>query len=373
MRIIPYAEEWFEPVVAMLRTNWADSHPLYDQRLFDWQYRIANCPASLVAFDGDEVVGFLGAIPGTYRVHGRRVQGVGLSMWCVAERLRNSGLGVLLLRQAERRFPVTLTLGAGPQTLDMYRRMGYTILERLHRYVLPIHEPGFRALCRPHEYTALDPESSRVPTPGPAAAETAARPTAEDLAMLYERSVAPAFAFSQDRDAEFWQWRYLDSPGFRYHVLGDCDAQGAAVVRMERVVAADHPDLQQLRVLRILELIPADPRVWHGQPHAAFSRLLIDVVEWGAASGCVAADFQCTHRRLSAGLAQAGFLEQAGPTDAPLAPLFQPLRWHANPLNFLWRISPDLASGPVDAEQTYFVKSDCDMDRPVMWPLPEDP
>lgn len=371
MRILPYADEWFQPLVAMLRTNWAGTHPLYDKTLFDWQYRTQRQPESLLAVDGEEVVGFLGNIPGRYQINGQLVAGAALSMWCVAERLRNGGLGVLLLRQTERTHPVTLTLGAGPQTIPMYQRMGYSVLPRLQRYVLSIDEPGFRALCEPIEGPATAAEwSPPEPSPKSTPIENRQELAAEELAALYQRSVAPAFAFSLHRDADFWEWRYLHSPGFRYQVLGDCRTRGAAVVRVERVTAPDRRALDGLRMLRIIELIPATAAVWRGQADAGFLRLLGDVRDWGAAQGCVAADFQCTHGRLDGPLLQAGFRQQGRHADAKLAPMFQPLRWHANPLNFVWKISSPAGQAALDAEQTYFVKSDCDMDRPVAWPLP---
>jgi GNAT superfamily N-acetyltransferase len=374
MKILPYPDSDFSALVQFLQANWAPCHALYDKRLFDWQYRTGQSENSLLVVDGHRILAFLGNVPATYQVRGQLTTGVGLTMWCVDKEYRNSGLGILLIREAERMHRVTLTLGANVNVVPMYQRMGYSALARLHRYVVPLQFDGYRhLLTTPADESELREWCAAVQSQG-APNLPDSPPTAAAMAALYSRSIPANFAFSQSRDADFWQWRYLDSAGFRYHLLGDPQSTGAAVVRIEQVIAPDQPHLQSLRVLRIIELLPANPDVWHGCIDPAFITLLRSLLCWGQTRGCVAADFQCSNSRLSHVLAHAGFREQIGDGQAPptsLAQLFQPFRPNANPINFVWKVKGDDAKPiAIDPEDAYFVKSDCDMDRPNVWPLP---
>jgi GNAT superfamily N-acetyltransferase len=362
MKMLVYEDAWFERVVHFLRANWARHHALYDRELFDWQYRTDYRRDSLMLVDQDRIQGFLGNIPGTYSLSGQLVRGIGLTLWCVAKELRNCGLGVVLIREAEKQNQVVLTLGANRDVIPMYQRMGYNVMPRLWRWVSILEQKDFEKLLttptsnvpvRSH-FTPLARGNALPPVPSP-----------DQLASLYETVIRSNYLFTQHRDANFWEWRYFSSPGFHYEVFGDTRSQGAAVVRVELVYAPDQPDVDGLKVLRVIELIPAS--------HPGAVELLNDVLVFGLKQGCCAADFQCSTRQMEPILQACGFREQSAGEPHSLFPqLFQPFRSNVPPINFVYKIiGTDGKPMLIDPEQTYFVKSDCDMDRPNFMPVPQ--
>ncbi|WP_422658564.1 GNAT family N-acetyltransferase [Paenibacillus sp. EC2-1] len=378
MEIIHYNDSYFEELVRFLKNNWAENHPIYDKMLFDWQYRIdhdhdSNC--QLLVKDG-KIIGFLGNIPGDFSIAGERLKGVGLTMWIIDKAYRDSGLGVRLLMQTERESSVTYTLGCGPQVVPLYKRMGYTYIEALNRYVMPLDRMGYSMLLQENrgdigieiaewvKQTHKEHIGVEMPT----------YISAGELECLYTRTIQQKFVFSQYRDCSFWDWRYTNSSGYKYHYFGDPKVNGVIVVRIDRTYAPEDKLLHGLAVLRIIEILPANSDVWDGAINNNILELLQGVLQWAKMNGCVAADFQISNNRLEHLLMRVGFRKQNidyTPYSCGLAGLFQPFRPKVNRINFTWKITDKEIRTEMLPNETYFVKSDCDMDRPNVWPLPE--
>ena len=177
------------------------------------------------------------------------------------------------------------------------------------------------------------------------------------------------------RDADFWDWRYINSTGFKYYFLGDVSNGGVIVVRLEHIISPENSPIHGKRILRIIEMIPEKPEAWNGEVDNDLMYLVKSVLKWGKTEGCIAADFQCSTKRLEKYVIDAGFKKQTsdyGPPLCSLAGLFQPLKFKPMPINALWRVSdPDNNIVEIPVNDTYFVKSNCDMDRPNIWPLPK--
>ncbi|UOF91398.1 GNAT family N-acetyltransferase [Fodinisporobacter ferrooxydans] len=394
MLIRKYTNEDYGKVISFLQANWALTHALYDKRIFDWQYLVAQKQQqginhaseqeSLVILKEDKIVGFLGIIPNQYIWNGQALNGAALTMWVIDEKLRNSGLGILLIRETEKNNEVTLTLGCNPAIVPLYKKMGYSYLERLNRYVMPLDPEGYLKLLS----ADVAPEAiqgwqrSIEKTFGSrddANLHIAARTeqiNLHELESLYRESIGRSLVFSRNRDADFWEWRYLNSPGYRYFFFGNPQAEGIVVARVERIINNENSEMDGRKVLRIIECIPKCTDVWNGHTDPLFTNLIRKVCMWGKHQGCVAADFQISTGRLESTLFEAGFRKQEAdylPDICSLAGLFQPFRYRVTPINFVWKVKQS-GKEPIqiDPNDTYFVKSDCDMDRPNIWPLAED-
>lgn len=94
------------------------------------------------------------------------------------------------------------------------------------------------------------------------------------------------------------KWRYVDSPGFSYLFFGEPQNVGIVVARIEKVYCPERKDIHQLKVLRIIEVVPFDARVWNGRQLDDMVGLIMGVLSWAKEQGCCAADFQCSTRRL---------------------------------------------------------------------------
>ncbi|MMZ66913.1 hypothetical protein D1872_294470 [compost metagenome] len=99
------------------------------------------------------------------------------------------------------------------------------------------------------------------------------------------------------------------------------------------------------------------------------------VLSWARDQGCVAADFQLSSNRLEHVLESIGFKKQNidyTPKECGLAGLFQPFRYRVNPINFVWKIKKNEGYFQnTEVNDIYLVKTDGDMDRPNIWPLPK--
>jgi len=179
--------------------------------------------------------------------------------------------------------------------------------------------------------------------------------------------------FSLYRSAEFWKWRYVDSPGFSYLFFGEPQNVGIVVARIEKVYCPERKDIHQLKVLRIIEVFPFDARVWNGRQLDDMVGLIMGVLSWAKEQGCCALDFQCSTRRLDELLFKVEFKLQGFdylPGICSLAGLFQPFKLKPSPINALWKINyPNGEKQNVDPFDTYIVKSDNDMDRTNFWPV----
>lgn len=378
MKIVKYSDNDFQPLIEFMEMNWAPKHAIYDKALFDWQYRIheGNLIESLLLKDDGVIVGFLGVIPGNYVVDGEVCRGSGLAMWVVQEKYRTSGLGVLLLKETEKTHPVTLTLGCNLQVAPIYQRMGYSYSTHLNRYVLPLCVEGYvKLLKNPVDSLQIKQWVDDVERLLTISLSPNKEITSLQLEALFKESLSGRFSFYQHRDSTFWQWRYIHSVGYSYVLFGDPMTSGVAVVRIDHVFDPENESLHGLKVLRIIELIPKKGEVWAGEDDYRFTDLILGVLAWAKQSGCVAADYQISNLRLHHILHHSGFriqYEDYTPDENGLAGLFQPFRYHVNPINMVWKTKN--ANGEpiqIELEDTYFVKSDGDMDRPNIWPLPQ--
>jgi len=350
-----------------IHTHWAAHHPILDRDIFDWQYRgflggaSDDTPSLLLLWEGARLLGFFGTIWGEYQINNPApcvVCGCALAMWMVHPDFRQAGLGLLLLREIEQRAQVVVCLGANAEAGSYYTRRGYRHCAALRRWVVPLDAAGYRGLCaQPAEARDLQGwiDGLRL--------SSSSSPTALDPVALADhwrvatRGPEGWIVQGLHRTAEFWRVRYAESVGFRYLVWGQLDAGPVLVGRVEAVF--DRP----ARVLRLIELLPADARHWHGAADERAVALLCGALAWAADQGCVAADYQAAVDILDTTLAAAGLRAQVQPVPADpatsLAPVFQPLHLTKPPINAYWKAPPDAQAGP-----WYFPKSDGDMDRP---------
>ncbi|MBJ8192188.1 GNAT family N-acetyltransferase, partial [Bacillus cereus] len=75
--------------------------------------------------------------------NGEQYKGISFAMWIVSEKYRNSGLGIMLMKEAEKYNSVCVTLGCNLQVVPMYERMGYSYSDHLNRYIIPLDANGY--------------------------------------------------------------------------------------------------------------------------------------------------------------------------------------------------------------------------------------
>ncbi|ALA44189.1 MULTISPECIES: GNAT family N-acetyltransferase [Paenibacillus] len=377
MEIVKYKDSDYESLVAFMRINWSPEHAIYNKELFDWQYRIDEngLSESLLLIDNGCIEGFLGVIPSEYSSNGEQYKGISFAMWIVSEKYRNSGLGIMLMKEAEKYNSVCVTLGCNLQVVPMYERMGYSYSDHLNRYIIPLDANGYVNLLNDSfDHSVIGQWISGVEERLIHSYSPILNITGEELEQLYIKSIQHRFSLSQYRSASFWEWRYINSAGYKYLFFGDSTAEGIVIARLDRVYAPEG-STHGTKVLRIIEIIPANAEVWEGIADHRLIEMVSGVLSWARDQGCVAADFQLSSNRLEHVLESIGFKKQNidyTPKECGLAGLFQPFRYRVNPINFVWKIKKNEGYFQnTEVNDIYLVKTDGDMDRPNIWPLPK--
>lgn len=384
-QIKAYSDIYWSQLVELINKYWKENHPIINKSLFNWQYEGFGSKKGIqntkLLFIDNKLVGFRGVIPGVYQLpkiksqkeENEYVNGGSFAMWLVHPDYRGKGFGWELLKEVSKENQVLISVGSNVKTsAPIYLRNGFSYLESLNRYVIPLETEGYTNLLSEEVESSLIEQwiksikcyQSDI---------TPFKPEPLSMAILWTLSNERVNLFSLHRNQEFWEWRYMRSPGFKYIFFGNYEYPGVIVARFEKVYSPENMATHNTNVMRIIEIIPSDSQVWEGRNIQGISELLGSVLNWAKKNGCCGADFQCSNRRLEKLLFNVGFKKQTsdyGPGICSLAGLFQPLVYKPAPINALWRIN-DLSGKTlkVGAEDTYIVKSDNDMDRPNIWPV----
>jgi hypothetical protein len=289
-------------------------------------------------------------------------------MWMVRKDFRGTRLGLSLHLEAQRILPVISGAGSNPKTsVPIYLRNGFSVLNAMNRYVVPLQASGYYGLLlKKPEVADITQWVKDVSGPGSVVEPT--KPDIDSLAEAWIQTTFPLGMLSLHRNAEFWKWRYLDSAGFRYLFFGNIKQDGCVVARTEKIHSSDSEEWNEKQVFRIIEVVPCNTKAWRGEEDLPLAEVLRGALRWAALQRCVAADFYCSNSRFDRLLRGVGFRKddrEIGDPICSLASFFHPLRQVRQPINSLFRVQ--LSGGrllPIDFENTYQVKSDNDMDRP---------
>lgn len=376
-----FKEEYWQEIRDLINDEYEKNHPITDLKLFLWQYKgfgeFSDFSAFKLLFVDGKLAGFRGVIPGIYQINinnrERKLQsGVSFAMWLMMEKYRGMKLGYKLLCEVEKCSLVTLSLGSNLITATpIYTRNNYSSLKALNRYVIPLEINGYRKLLNKN----ADVHSIESWIKGFRLNDRLEPiiPNTIELHQLWDKSNKNINLFSLYRNEDFWQWRYIDSQGYKYVFFGEPTRKGIVVARIESVCDINREKIDDLQVLRIIEIVPYDSNVWNGGNLHDIYEVLCGTLKWAKDNGCCAADFQCSTNRLEKLLYKVGFRlqdENYQPDICSLAGLFQPLKYRPTVINFYWKVrDSEEQIVPISADDTYFVKSDNDQDRPVLWPL----
>jgi hypothetical protein len=132
--IVPFEPALLPAVVRFAERTWDWGH---SADFYRW--RFCDAPAeTLLMVRGDECLAILGAFRRQYRVGGADATYAETFDWYSLPECRNSGLGVLLLREMMSRPEPMLVVGGSADTMTMLPRMGWRDLPEAGVYVLPL-------------------------------------------------------------------------------------------------------------------------------------------------------------------------------------------------------------------------------------------
>lgn len=353
-------------VSALIADQWEMNHPVLDFEFFFWQHRgfgeLAGVGSTALAFESNRLVGMRGVIPGVYQVpmlDGSYdfVPGGSFAMWIVEKDSRGIGIGGRLLEHCEQHLPVMVALGSNELTsVPIYLKNGFARQDAVHHWFRVLDEKGVALLY------------------GQESGKELVRPLIEDehlgIREIFEPQIAAGIwarfsekhqVFGLHRNVDFWKWRYFDHPSFHYRILVDETLASLAVTRLENVMVRG----EEITVLRIIELFSSlsDENNPSGKPGIA--KFIQMILAEASKYGISAADYRCSNTIMGPSLAFADFafrsMEAVPAARSGFAGQLNPLILGPRPINLHWKIRHQSAES---FPETYFVKSDNDMDRP---------
>lgn len=361
--------QYHDELKKFIAKYWREDHPvILSDDLFRWQYYgygiLKGYDNFQLLFDHDKLVGFRAVIPLELQItHNNKTKiesCMASAMWMVSPDYRGMGLGYLIHNNTEKASEASLAIGANPKTsVPLYLRSGYHEIKRFNRYIMPLNSDYSYLLfneCAEEDLKGWIPDFKNLQP-------IEENNDIEELADLWKCSTSPIDIVALHRSAEFWKWRYLESPIFKYHIFGGKKDGGIVVVRVEPVIGAKK---ENITALRIVEAIPYDYRVWQYKRDEFFENLLKSVIGWGQRLGCSVVDFHCTTNKLYPTFRNVGFIEQPinfQPNILSLSDFFQPTEARIHHYNGYLRLSDKEANELFNYENSYFVRTDTDQDR----------
>lgn len=376
------SEENIKDLRNFLSKFWRKDHPIVkSEELLRWQYTGFGTRKGYDLFqmfyDDDKLIGIRGIIPQEMQIPEENgsyiIEPMGAcSMWMIEPEYRKRGalgLGYKIHRKVEDNIDVLISIGANIKTsAPIYRKRKYFEKEALNRYIIPLSDEYNKVLITSVERKKIkhwiedtrifDKEYINIPK----------NSNFEELEEIWVQSTKGQNILSVFRSAEFWKWRYGNSPSFTYHIFGGKEEGGIVVVRVEEAIK-DVDSRNSIRVLRLVELVPFRSDVWSGGTDPKFESLIEKSLLWGKKNDCVAADFHCSSSRLEHVLFNIGFKRQFIENNdkiCGMSGLFQPITDCTYAFNCFLRLDEKFtyARNNFDFENSYIVRADSDQDRP---------
>ncbi len=372
-----YNKKYWPDLKDFIREYWASDHPLLNFKLFDWQFKgFGNENGKVkfpLLFDNSTLVGMRGIIPGLYQIplsnsEMKVVQGGSLSMWMIHPSYRGQKLGYKLHQDVQKNLPVLTGAGSRPATsVPIYKSNSFDILDNANRYYLPLSEKFLKLINNPDSsdsfngYSSCFSESNNCLEPD-------SKVDLDYISNIWRNFSYKDKIFSLHRNTNFWRWRYIESPFNKYLFWVDPKGSGFVVGRLETLSPNHYEFLPNMKILRIIEIVPSESNFLRENPNDDFKHFICNILNWCRENDCIAADFYFCNDKFSYFLQSLGFKKQNPNSlkdESSIPVLFNPSKY-VSFFNFLYRIEIESKSLIYPGfENSYFVKSDNDMDRPL--------
>jgi len=362
--IIPFEEKYFLQLKEQIRKGWNENHVLQkSDALLRWQYtgfgRNSGMKLPLL-FHKDKLIGFRLMIPieltlshnnGNHKIISSAVS----TLFYVDSAYRGMKLGLKLQLYTIDRYGGYFAISSNQNSAPMYKRSGARMLDTMYRYFRPLsHDISTLILNNcVNEWSYCEPLNQIKPR----------EIGAYELATAWEKFVSGQNITSLNKNAAFFQWRYLDSPIYNYFFFGGEDAGGYIIGRICDLYDENKQRTGE-KVFRILELIPNNQSVWDGKGDDKLAKLIDGVCGWAKDQGCMAAEFYLSSSRFGTVMLKACFNEinKDEPLASSIMSYFEPMA-ETHRLSNVSIQSSELPEN-FDFEDSYFTLSDADQDRP---------
>lgn len=364
-KIIPFEEKYFQQLKELIRDGWNEKHILLkSDDLLCWQYtgygQMGGMKLPLL-FHGDKMIGFRLMIPIELMISDKGCRNTVIpsavsTLYYVDANYRGMKLGLKLQLYTIKHYGGYFAIASNLKTsAPIYKKSGAKMLDTMYRYFRPlVHDisPLIVEDCG-KDWNCVG--SFKVVIPRAI--------SAKELSDAWHGFIKGKNITSLNRNEEFFQWRYIDSPVYHYHFFGSVEEGGYIVGRICDLYDDDQKKSDH-KVFRILELIPENQDVWEGRNDERLVALIDGVCGWAKEQGCLAAEFYMSTSRFDSILSQASFEEinKQEPLASSIMSYFEPMS-KAHRLSNV-SVQSSKVEDDFDFVNSYFTLSDADQDRP---------
>lgn len=358
---------------------------------FSWQFQADADFANVVCgWDGDELLGICGYIP--VKMHWGDLSTKNSAAWpinWIVKPKAPPGLGFLLFRKIQNRFPIVIGSGASSEGKAFYQALKGRYYEHVPRYLCVLNSAKSQPLTLAESRNQL--EEWRAPENGDPALFLKQRfqlingevslyqkkekvledshesidihdfRQTERFKKIFLAHYKPdwvkysCLTFGTVRTINYLMWRYLEHPVFNYHlaIAGEREKPALCVWRVEWTVGEAN-----VPVARMVEFFHPDNQTGVELGKSLLSNILNELKK----QGCAYIDFICSSQKIGQTLLETGWLAESGDRmilPVRLTPIEKTLR-HQNVEFVVGKEYPKPA-----LESMYITKSDADEDRPV--------
>lgn len=355
---------WNE-VKELLRSGWNENHIfLQSDTLLKWHYSGYGANknnAAIGLYNNEELVGFRLLIPIVLSVcEGelkREIQSVSSTVYYLKPEYRGQKLGLQMQLYMMEKYHSYFAIASNLKTsAPMHRKSGAFMLDSMYRYICPLSSEFSNLL--------LDCNTTFTPVKFDCVPIKPKKLTSDDMAEIWQNATRDLNLTSLARPKEYWDWRYIESPIYKYLFFGGRECGGFIVGRIEKLFNEDKTPKSET-VFRILEFVPSSKSTWLGGKDERMLQLLMSVSEWARVQGCVASEFYITTKRFDTLFSDSGYKEincNESNKHLDCISYFEPCCGSKRLCNVTLFVSG--YQGQFDFENSYFTLSDADQDRP---------
>lgn len=224
-------------LIAFNKRNYRAGHILTDKQYLDWQF--GSFPSKrarytvLGAFGPrNEMLGTLGLTFLDYWYFGKKVRAASFANLMVDKRLRNLGLGYLLMRAAEKMAPFAVDHGLNEDAIRLFEGRGW-VGEDLRRYAFVFNSANVKRVMEKENAAIKDSVFGLVASRDLAFVRLE---TYDKRLAVFFKKMRNKYPITVQRSKQYLNWRYFNHPLISYSVFaaaGGGNIESFAVVRME--------------------------------------------------------------------------------------------------------------------------------------------
>lgn len=356
-------EKW-EEFCSFFTECYRPNHSLCDRKFFEWQFMVkpGDDKANIICgWDNGKLLGIHAYIPLLVHWGGfkKSIQALWTLCWVVRKQAPK-GLGLLITKKIQDMSPLILSANASKTGVSFFKVLGWSVFPRIPRYICVLNKKE-ECVHMLSEGAGEEDLDAFIFKPQANGSLRISEYNFNNDNYYPQWHLYPGLSFGTMRSLDYINWRYVEHPIFRYHIIleGASNRPAVCVYRIERTSG-----LYEARVGRIVDFFFPNDEQGHGDG----LNLMDAVLKHMKSIGCAYVDFISSNKEYSEVFVSLGGCEESESRQilpVRLNPIERVLR-HQNLVVFTGK---DFSLPRL--EDMYITKSDIDADGPAKSPYYE--